>query len=225
MLITFFQLLILISDKTNFMKYSFIRLTLWTLISVSIFSCTKEHSIDTSAGSTSGTGSGSVLGTWNFAGFTAAINMQVVQSDGTDVSKTVATSNYVSSNNKGTVSFAANTFAGTGLGYDLNTNFFVEDYLNGVLQDTMSFPFNFTLPATNSGGSYKLVGADSLYFTGGFIAVGLDSMESKPIGYKYSISGNKLTMNTKFANSYNEVDNGITSRVNQNADIQIILQK
>jgi hypothetical protein len=208
------------------MKYSFFRLTFWAILSVTVFSCTKEKSIDTSTGAGgSGGGTNAVLGTWKFAGFTAAIKVDATATDGTDVEKAVTSYDYLSTNNKGTVTFAANTFTGTGLGYDLNTILYAKFYTNGVLEDSLEVPFNFTLPPTNSSGGYKLVGADSLYFTGGFIAVGLDSMESKPIGYKYSIAGNKLTMTTNYFNTYREEDNGIITTLRQFADIKVVLEK
>ncbi|MBI1782411.1 MAG: hypothetical protein HYR66_13775 [Sphingobacteriales bacterium] len=204
------------------MKYSFVKLTLWMLISVTNFSCSKEHSIDTSAG---GTGSGSVSGTWNFAGLSANTKSDVSETDGTDVVRAITTADYSTTNNKGTITFATNTFTGTGIGYDLSTTAYGKFYTNGVLEDSLDMPFSFTLPPGNSSGSYKLVGTDSLYFTGGFIAIGLDSMESKPIGYKYVISGNKLTLTSKFTNSFQEDDNGIMATVKQSADITVVLQK
>jgi hypothetical protein len=207
------------------MKHSFIRLTLLVLVSATIFSCGKEQSIDTSTGGTGGTGSGSVLGTWNFAGLTAKTTSDVTESDGTDVIKAVTTSDYTTTNNKGTITFATNTFNSTGVAYDLNTTAFVKFYTNGVLDDSLDFPFAFSLPATNSSGSYKLVGTDSLYFTGGFISIGLDSMATTPIGYKYTISGNKLTLTSKFSNAFHEDDNGLVANVKQSADIVVVLQK
>lgn len=206
------------------MKTILVRVTLFVFITAFVISCKKEKSIDLSSGS-SGGGANTLLGNWKFSGFTADIKVEATETDGTDVAKAVTTYNYLSTNNKGTVTFAANTFTGTGLGYDLNTTLYAKLYLNGVLEDSLEFPFTFTLPPTNSGGGYKLAGTDSLYFTGGFIAVGLDSMESKPIGYKYTVSGNKLTMTTKYFNTYKEDDNGILATIRQNADIKVLLEK
>lgn len=210
------------------MKYSFVKLTLWAFIAIAVTSCGKEQSIDTSTGSTGGTGgtgSASVLGTWNFAGLSANTKSDASETDGTDVVRALTTADYTTTNNKGTVTFATNTFTGTGIGYDLSTTASVKFYTNGVLEDSLDMPFAYTFPPSNSSGSYKLVGTDSLYFTGGFITIGLDSMESKPIGYKYTIAGNKLTLTSKFTNTFQEDDNGIIATVKQSADITVVLQK
>lgn len=205
------------------MKTILVRFTLFIFIAAFVISCQKETSIDLSSGSSGG--ANALLGNWKFAGFTAAIKVEATETDGIDIAKTVNTANYISTNNKGTVTFAEANFTGTNLSYDLNTTLYVKIYLNGALEDSLDFPFNFTLPPTNSAGTYKLVGQDSLYFTGGFIAVGLDSMESKPIGYKYSITGNKLTLTTKYFNTFKEDDNGVIADIKQNADIKVVLEK
>ncbi|RTL58910.1 MAG: hypothetical protein EKK37_11360 [Sphingobacteriales bacterium] len=208
------------------MKFSFIKLALWIFICVTIFSCTKEQSVDSSAGGNGGsTGAGAIAGTWNFAGLSANTKSDVSETDSTDIIRAVTTADYSTTNNKGTVTFGTNTFTGTGIGYDLSTTAFVKFYTNGVLEDSLQMPFSFTLPPATSSGTYKLVGKDSLYFTGGFISIGLDSMETKPIGYKYVIAGNKLTLTSKFTNSFQEVDNGVMATIKQSADITVVLQK
>ena len=207
------------------MKHPFVRLTLFILISFVFISCQKEVNGDIFPGSNPPPPVNPLLGTWKFTGLTAATKAEATATDGTTIEKIISTSNYSTVNNKGSFLFNAADFAGTGLSYDLSTAVKAIFYENNTAVDTIDFPFNFSVPPTNSTGRYKLAGADSVYFFDGFISIGLDSMASKPIGYKYSIAGGKLSMKTKYKNAYSEIDNGVRVDIKQEADIIISLEK
>ncbi|MBI2730389.1 MAG: hypothetical protein HYX40_06520 [Sphingobacteriales bacterium] len=204
------------------MKTILIRTILFFIVVSAMIACQKEASSEIIENANNGN---KLTGTWKFGSLSASTRVEESASDSTDTEKIISTSDYTSANNKGTVAFTTTDFTGTAISYDINGIVKAEDYINNVLEDTFSMPFNFSLPPTNSNGKYKLVGTDSLYFQGGFITIGLDSMDSKPVGFKYTLSGNKLTMKGKYINAYTEDDNGITVYIKQAADITVVLEK
>jgi hypothetical protein len=204
------------------MKTTLVRLILFVLVSLFVVSCQKEGSFEVANNNNNGN---ALVGTWKFTSLRAITKVDISASDGTDSERIVSTSDYTTTNNKGTIKFNASDFKGEGIAYDVETDVKAVFYINGVIEDSLEIPFAFSLPPTSSVGNYKIVGADSVYFSGGFVAVGLDSMESKPIGYKFTISGNKLTMKSKYANAFTENDMGVLINTKQFADITILMEK
>lgn len=166
-----------------------------------------------------------LIGTWKFSFLNAKTKVEAQLTNGTDVEKAITTSDYTSLNNKGTYIFTATDATGTAIAYDIDGVAKAEYYINNLLQDTFSFPFAFSLPPVNVTSKYKIVGADSVYFAGGFISAGIDSLQAKPIGYNFSVSGNKLTLKTNYFNAYTENDNGDIINIKQNAAITVVLEK
>jgi len=144
-----------------------------------------------------------VDGNWNFTSLSATTSStEVVDYGGGDVEKTVTTSNYTTTDNKGTVAIGGGVMTAKGLSYTVSTDESYVYYVNDVQQDAGTLPFSFTLPPINSVTSFKLVGADSIYFpTGGFSSMGTSGAS----GGKYALSGNTLTMIMKLDTSF--VDN------------------
>lgn len=142
-------------------------------------------------------------GNWNFTSTSATTSSTAVVDDGGGViEKTVTTSNYTSTDNKGTVAIGGGVMTAKGLSYTVNVNASYIYYINDVEQDSGTEPLSYTLPATNSVASFKLVGADSIYFpAGGFSTMGTSGAS----GGKYTLSGNTLTLIMKLDTSF--VDN------------------
>ncbi|MGE5106816.1 MAG: hypothetical protein ACM3H8_04695 [Sphingobacteriales bacterium] len=205
------------------MKNYLIRILLFSLIASFAISCQKEASNEILGAPNQQ--NNALIGTWKFSFLNAKTKVEEQATDGTDVEKAITTSDYTSFNNKGTYVFNTTDAIGTGIAYDIDVVAKTEYYINNVLEDTFSFPFAFSLPPVNASSKYKLVGADSVYFSGGFLSAGIDSLQAKPIGYKFSIAGNRLTLRTNYFNTYAEDDNGVTINVKQNADITVVLEK
>jgi len=142
-------------------------------------------------------------GNWNFTSTSATTSSTVVVDDGGGViEKTVTTSNYTSTDNKGTVAIGGGVMTVKGLSYTVDVDASYIYYVNNVEQDSGTQPLSYSLPATNSVANFKLVGADSIYFpSGGFSSMGTSGAS----GGKYSLSGNTLTMIMKLDTSF--VDN------------------
>ncbi|HET9057108.1 MAG TPA: hypothetical protein VFN30_09715 [Chitinophagaceae bacterium] len=203
------------------MKSILVKLSLFFLVMVSLISCQKEVSDDIIGGNANSP----LLGTWKFSYLDVKAKIYVVTTDGVDEEKAITLTNYTTTNNKGNAVFTASDFMSEGLSYDINTISNVYFYTNGVLEDSLIFPFQVSVPPISASGKYQLVGTDSVYFKGGFIEAGLDSMATKSIGYKFFIAGNKLTLTTKFKYVYNEIDQGVNYLIDQNADIKVVMQK
>jgi len=169
-------------------KYSLI------ILAVLLAACQKGIEPFDDTGST-GT-STDITGTWNFISLTA--NTQATQEYVEDTSdySTVTYSNYISTNNTGTITFNDSDFNSSNIGYDVSSTFTGYNYLNGVLTDTVEMPFTITIDSSNSTGKYKIIGSDSINFSGGgLISIGgSQPVETESSGGRFSISGDILTI-------------------------------
>jgi len=143
-------------------------------------------------------------GNWAFTSTSTKGTSTAVVDDGNGtIEKTVTTSDYTSTDNKGTVTISGGVMTSKGVSYSVSTEFSYIYYINDVEDDSGTQPFSFSLPAFNSVANFKLIGADSLVFTGG--ASSLGGPTGGATGAKYSISGNTLTMIVKLDTAF--VDN------------------
>ena len=136
------------------------KFTLLSLIGLSlvIVSCHKSNN---------GPGSSAQLvGTYKFLYLSAQTQSISQVSGGGQNEKTVTNTNYKTTQNTGTVTFTADSLASKGVGYSANTTSNSYIYDNGVLTDSISLPFSFSYPASNSTTKYDVIGQDSLFFTG-----------------------------------------------------------
>ena len=115
--------------------------------------------------------------------------------------------------------FTANKVNSTGVGYSISSIAKGLIYLNGVLEDSIEAPFNFTLPPSNGEATYKKVGADSLYFEAG--SIGIPSYGSQPTqaaGVKYRFSGDTLFLISKNSQSTTITDAGATQKTDSKVE-------
>ena len=171
-------------------------------LSVTISACQKEISLEAPINSGGGGGNGggggsnaNLIGIWKLSKMHAeTVSENEIDLFGT-LTRTVTTSAYDTKGNTGGFNFATDLKVTANIGYSIDTIGMVYTYENNVLEDSMEFDFNVPYTSSNSVSGYKLVGADSIYFTGGTISVGTGSNQnSKPTGMKYKIVGSTLTM-------------------------------
>ena len=192
------------------------------LLSVTIFSCQKEISvengnIDPVGGGTSGTNA-KLAGVWKFSFVHAETLADNEVNDQGDVLRTVTRSVYDTKENTGTFSFAANYKASTNnYGYSVDTIGMVYMYENHVFLDSMEMPIQMPYFTVNSMSDYKLVGTDSIYFTSGLLSTGGTTQDTRPGGLKYKIEGSKLTMNFTSSMDTTMVVGGLIAKVKQSA--------
>lgn len=137
----------------------------------------------------------SIIGTYNFISIDAKTkSIGTIDISGVE-SKTILFLDYITTNNMGTVAIDDSTMTATGLSYTASDSIRTYTYENDVLIDSAIQPLEFTLPATNSSGKYKLIGADSIYFTeGGLVSVEGASVNSQPSGGRISFNGDTLKL-------------------------------
>ncbi|MFM9908632.1 MAG: hypothetical protein ACKVOW_04760 [Chitinophagaceae bacterium] len=187
--------------------------------------CQKELSIDSLTGSGGGSAN-SVIGKWKFINIDAKTESIVEATDGIDIEKSISFSNYVSTNNKGTITIDATTMNTLGLGYDVNTTVKVYLYLNGTLDDSLDAPFSFTVPLSNGTSTYKQISSDSLYFeNGGFVFQGGATQASQPGGARIKFEGNRLLMTSSSIQTTSETNAGITQKLTNKITAVFTLEK
>lgn len=135
-----------------------------------------------------------ITGTWNFISLKAHTETTLEYIDaGTDY-KTISTSDYISTDNTGTITFDSAAFNSAGIGYNVSSIVNSYSYTNNVLVDSSQMPFTITLANSNSTGNYELIGSDSIYFPEGSFVSSSGTTTTEPSGGKINISGNMLTI-------------------------------
>lgn len=195
------------------------------LMAVLFASCTKEESLEI----IDNPGSGQLQGNYIFLSMQAHTNSTIEMRDGIDVVKTVTISDYITKDNVGTVVIDAGKFTSTAMGYSIDTTVKGYYYMNGVLDEELDMPFSFSVPPLNSVAPYKLLGADSLIFTGGIISTpgstggGAASPESRA---KYAFSGDTLLLYQGHYSKTTTSQQGITmTQINDGNFIMRLLRK
>ncbi len=176
-----------------------------------------------------GTPPSQLAGNWSFVSLGVNVTNTVVETLGGITDKSVTVSNYTTTNNTGLVTFSADSMFGKGIGYTVNTNAKGYEYENGVLLDSVSQPFTFIYPPTNSSAAYKLVGTDSLvYPAGGFVTIpgSAAAQATGPVGGHLAITGNNLVLTIHFLQVATQQSPGGASATTTVAGVETVnLQK
>lgn len=196
------------------MKQSVTALTLIVLF-FSLVSCSKD---DVTAGT-------DITGTYKFVSLQAKTTSTVQSVLGTDITKTVTTSDYTSVNNTGTVKIDATQFISTNLAYTINSTSHSTIYENGAVVDTLSFPLQVAIPSTSGTSTYKRIGADSLYFSSGSLLMGGSSTAAQSGGAKIKYENGKLTIYNNAVQSVITRNQGETVTNIANVAVVTTLQK
>jgi len=155
------------------------------LFCLATVSCTKESETPADAFY-------DITGTWKLVNMQVQTNVTNQLAAGSDVSKTITTSNYTTQNNSGTITITESTIAGNNLSYTINTVANASFYENGTLTGTYSQPMQSTIQAYSSTSAYTRVNADSLYFQSGSFNLGNTEQTSLPGGSKIKLEQDKL---------------------------------
>ena len=185
-------------------------------LAILIGSCKKD---DSSANSSK------LQGNYIFKGMTAKTSSTIIAEDG---EKMVTTSEYNTTDNTGTVVWGGSMLSSQGLSYTINSTIKYSEYSGDELIDSFSIPFSYSLPSTNSAATYKLIGADSISFTSGFLTSGTDlsgATDIAPSGGRYSFSDNQLTITQHASKDSTFEDSGITYIMNETVTGSILLEK
>lgn len=176
-------------------------------------SCKKDNS----------SSSNNLTGDWKFVSMTVQTQVDNQYTDGGILYKTTSVSNYISTQNEGTVTFTADSMKSNGIAYAIDSKVKGYNYEDGSLMDSLEFPFVFSVPATSHSAAYKMVGNDSLYLPGEglFGAPGATAAT----GATYTVSGNIFTMQTHVVKDSTDQSLGVLMQVHEVVDVQAVLQK
>lgn len=186
------------------------------LVSIAFVSCSKEAEQPTAKTD--------ITGTWKFISLAGKTNTTMQVSDGTEVVKTITTSDYVSQKNTGTLNFEEAKMSANNLSYYINTIAHATFYHNGT-SENISSPFEFTIPAYNATTTYKRIGEDSIYFDSGSMFMDGMTTQSKAGGAKFRIENDKMYLVHLINESTTEKEEGVTSASTVQAAMTITLQK
>jgi hypothetical protein len=158
-----------------------------------LFSCKKDD--DNTPGPETG-----IQGSYDFIDMEANTFVSQATKDGDDTDSLVSTSNYRTTENKGTVTIDGTRFNTIGFSYKIATTIYGAYYLNGEFFDEMSSPIEQTIPASNGTSSYKLIGTDSIYFDKGFVSSPVlgENVPAIPSGSKFKWAGDTLILTSNF---------------------------
>lgn len=196
-----------------------------------ISSCSKEQSIDSGSGSGSGTpaSGSSIQGNWKLISTSGITSTSTVDNTSGTEMKAEVLLRYISKNPVGIYTITSSLFKGVGVGYDYEGKLFIRQYENNVLQIEDSSDINMTIPPSSSESKYKLIGTDSIYFEAGALtgpsAPGSTPVATTPVGCKYKLEGKRLTFFMKMSMPQVITQNGITLKITQSADVNIVLEK
>ena len=181
----------------------------------------QEDSNNPGNGNNGGT-NGQLTGDWNFVNQGGLINTSATFSESGQQVKVVAFSDYVSTNNTGTLKVTANQFVFSGIGYTVNDEVNIKMYLNGFLLSNADSAFDYVTPPINDTIDYVRNSDDSLTFSSSIFTnpdpVGGGMTPTGPIGARFNISGDTLSVTIK-----NSLDTTITqagSPANLNAQYE-----
>ncbi|HEV2832657.1 MAG TPA: hypothetical protein VGW31_11825 [Hanamia sp.] len=148
----------------------------------------------------------------------AKTNATLTASDG---EKLVTVSDYTTINNSGTIVIDSSNFSATGFSYEVNSTARSSFYQDNQFVDSFSSPFNVKIPSSNATSSYKLIGADSIYFQNG----GLSSGISGANGGRYTLNGNLLTITQNASKDSTFQDSGVTFHMVETILASVVMEK
>jgi hypothetical protein len=151
-----------------------------------------------------------LTGTWNFVDLSSNANLTATES-GLISAQLIDITDFTTIDNSGTITFTADSMAGSGIGYTIDTTYTTYTYVAGT-GDTVTTPYTTTISPTSSSTSYQLIGSDSIYFGSGTpFSVSLYAGDTVKIeGAHFSISGTTLTLTSTIDQAGNVTYNSLT---------------
>lgn len=180
-------------------------------------SCQKEVDfLDLGGGPGPGTGNtGAIIGDYNFVGLWSKQNNSVTTTQAGMELKAVALTEYTSQDNIGSLKITNDKFLFTGIGHKVQGTAIVLSYLDGVLIQQTSNPYEHVTPPADQSYDYVRNNSDSITFINGFANLpdaspgGTPTLPTGPIGARISFSSDTLVLYTKFDFTFNQNQAGV----------------
>lgn len=191
--------------------------------SLILISCQKELSMDSSLGPG---GSTSLNGNWKFVGMHVKTEAVIELNDGIDILKTMTISDYDTKQNTGTIRIDDTKLTSTNFGYEIDTHAKAWIYENGILTDSLLFPFNFIVPPSGASSTYTKVSADSIYFNGGqFAGIAGTPPSADPTGVKLQFLDDKMLMTIKASDTEVQESSGLRQTKAESVHVVMTYQR
>jgi len=140
------------------------------------------------------TGNSKIEGTWNFAG----VSESSTNTSNVGNTKAMMFRNYTTSENNGVCVIDGTHFGITGLSFKIDAMVRTVMWMNGELVTDMDIPLQLTMDPYSARNPYKLIGADSIFFSKGVMEIpsyGGSVMEVQAAGGRISWLGDTLVFN------------------------------
>ncbi len=186
------------------------------ILSVAFVSCSKEA--EQPAAKTD------ITGNWKFISMEGKTSTTMQVTHGTDVMKSITTSEYITQKNTGTLIIDESKMSANNFSYYINTTAKGTIYQNGTTE-VFSSPFEFTVPPYNATVTYKRAGADSIYFDSGSLFADGVTTQTKAGVAKFRIDNGKLYLVQAMTESMTESDQGASAATTIQVTLTATLQK
>jgi hypothetical protein len=180
--------------------------------SIALFSCQKQIDLD---GPSTG-GDNSLIGDYDMVNIRVKATVTANTTEAGLPVKVVTLTDYTTKNNQGMAVIDAANFSVRDFAYSVDTVVTANFYTNGFLLDSQEVPFNAAIPAYSGSSPYVKNSTDSLTFQNALVNAPSGSgtaVPNGPAGFKYSWSGNLLTLKSTFNFSNTQDLNGSTINV------------
>ncbi|WP_143310534.1 hypothetical protein [Chitinophaga vietnamensis] len=183
---------------------TYTRMLAVALMTTALFSCSKEMSVAPNAPGNNNSGnpatggiSGGVTGTYDFLWEEVNTKTSMTLNEEGSTYLTKSNCDYVTKKNTGIVTFQNGKTTSVDFSYTVETMMTAETWIDSVKAGEQIVPFNFTLPAMSTEGTYTMVGTDSLRSGFGQVTSGIPDMNttSVPTTFKISWAGDTLRLN------------------------------
>lgn len=204
-----------------------LRLSL-TLLTFSFFavSCMKEKSFSNS-GNTGNTGntntSKSIAGNWKFVSSGGTTSVIVEARDGAILWKMQTFLNFTSSNPKGFYTISTTEIKANNISYDYNGTLRSIAYMNNELLSDETVPMNSSITDYTYISPYRLIGNDSIFFSS--YRSNTPSATSAPMGGRYKLEGNKLTITMNTSVTESVINSGLPAKQTTILNTNFVLEK
>lgn len=185
----------------------------------SLISCQKEVDFqDLPPNQPGGNGGGSnttnIIGNWNFVGSNAKTYAALSFSESGQDIKSITISDYDTENNVGTLIVSDNQFIFKGIGHIVDDEANSRTYINGILINDVTEPFNATYPPSDETRDYVRNNNDSITFTNMMANLpdpsgGVTSVPTGPMGGKIGWVNDTLTVKVNYGATQTITQGGI----------------
>lgn len=168
-----------------------------------------------------------LLGTWKLIDNDVKTELTQELSDDIGTITNVATLDYVTTNNKGSLTFEEERVLSKQLSFDIVGNIKSDIYVNGFFVETYDTPVNTSVPPSSSSNAYVLIGTDSIYCPDGsfFQLEGAEGIEAGPTGFKFTVQDNRLVLTNHMSEAEEVIEEGVTTTSEINVTVVTTLEK